>query len=70
MKHREIREAYAQHGTILSGTRFAGFPGLRASHFIRATFNTEIPWLDDYGYTIPCCFSQNCDNALSFFYRR
>ncbi|MBL7478462.1 hypothetical protein [Legionella bononiensis] len=42
MKHSEIREAYAQHGTFLIGARFAGLPGLRASHFIRATLNTDI----------------------------
>ncbi|MBL7481296.1 hypothetical protein [Legionella bononiensis] len=49
MKHSEIREAYAQHSTFLIGVRFAEFPGLRASRFIRATINTEIPSLDGYG---------------------
>ncbi|WP_255541650.1 hypothetical protein [Legionella bononiensis] len=43
MKHREIQEAYAQHSTFLIGARFAGLPGLRATHFIQATLNTEIP---------------------------
>ncbi|WP_274519364.1 hypothetical protein [Legionella quateirensis] len=43
MKHSKIREAYAQHGTALNGARFARLPGLRASHFIQATLNTEIP---------------------------
>ena len=43
MKHSEIRETYAQHSTFLIGARFAGLPGLRASHFIRATFNTKTP---------------------------
>ena len=39
MKHSEIRETHAQHGTFLIGARFAGLPGLHASHFIQA-FNT------------------------------
>ncbi|WP_238400743.1 hypothetical protein, partial [Legionella bononiensis] len=39
MKHSEIREAYAQHSTFLISARFAGLPGLRASHFIQATFD-------------------------------
>ncbi|WP_255542223.1 hypothetical protein [Legionella bononiensis] len=43
MKHREIREAYAQHSTLLADARFAGPPGLRASHFIRVILNTDIP---------------------------
>ena len=37
MKHREIREAHAQHGTFLIGAHFTRLPGLRASHFIQAT---------------------------------
>ncbi|KTD42366.1 Uncharacterised protein [Legionella quateirensis] len=47
MKHSEIRVAYAQDGTFLNGARFAGLPGLRASHFIQATLNTEIYTLND-----------------------
>ncbi|MBL7479188.1 hypothetical protein [Legionella bononiensis] len=41
MKHSEIREAYAQHSTFLIGARFAGLPGLRASHFIQATIRSS-----------------------------
>ena len=43
MKHSEIRGTHAQHGTFLIGAHFAGLPGLRASHFIQATFDTKIP---------------------------
>ncbi|MBL7525094.1 hypothetical protein [Legionella bononiensis] len=48
MKQSEIREAHAQHGTFLIGARFAGLPGLRASHSIRATFD-----FDGYGKCHP-----------------
>jgi len=42
MKHSEIRESHAQHGTFLIAALFAGLPGLRAPHFIQATFDTKI----------------------------
>ncbi|WP_238400394.1 hypothetical protein, partial [Legionella bononiensis] len=48
MKHSEIREAYAQHSTFLISARFAGFPGLRASHFIQATIMRARSHLDPY----------------------
>jgi hypothetical protein len=40
IKRSVIQEAHAQHGTFLIGARFAGLPGLRASHSIQATFDT------------------------------
>ena len=42
MKHSEIQESHAQHGTFLFGALFVGLPGLRAAHFIQATFDTNL----------------------------